>query len=137
RPASANRSGAAARMEAAMASMLSWRVWSATLVRATSPSAANCGAHSAFVHSSPGTSTRLVAAAAMSHSPFFRLDRRNLRPSRTDVHDEGNATAPAAQGLSGAQQAQERDICATQRKCLAAMPLFLADLLAFADELCD
>src|SRR5262245_5048802 len=63
RPASANRSGAAARTDRAMPVMVRWRVWSATIQSAMSLRAAICGAHSAPEHRRPGTSTRLALDA--------------------------------------------------------------------------
>src|SRR5687768_14574255 len=91
-PASANRSGATARIDSAIAAIESWRVWSATLIAAMSPSAANCGAHKALVHSRPGTSTRFVASAIsppdLQHSLHLHLARvsRHAERKTGDLH---------------------------------------------------
>ena len=68
----------------AMPAMVSWRVWSATVMSAMSPSAAICGAHNALVHSRPGTSTRFVFRCH-DHAPAARLSACYPPVRRTNV----------------------------------------------------
>src|ERR1700730_6618772 len=67
RPHSANRLGAAARIARAIPLIVSCRVWSATLIALFSRKVAICSAKRSSVQPSPGTRTRCVECATMTH----------------------------------------------------------------------
>jgi hypothetical protein len=97
RPASANCPGVAARIKLATPSIVSWPVWSATLLSAMFARAAICGSHGALVHRRPGTKTSCVFAG-ISHLPK-QASKASNRHTPCTVMDDATSIERSVDGI--------------------------------------